>query len=125
MFRYVYSRKHVDTVQLSIMGGEVITTLILRKSDTIQIFYHFHHNYMRISFRNTHEIIIHCFIIFHLIFVFFFQNLACNNLGPEGARYLKHALRSNCFLLKLNVASEYLTFLVFFCFFFVFFFSYL
>ena len=35
-----------------------------------------------------------------------FQNLSCNNLGPEGARYLKHALRSNCFLLKLNVASK-------------------
>ena len=36
-----------------------------------------------------------------------FQNLSCNNLGPEGARYLKHALRSNCFLLKLNVSSKY------------------
>ena len=48
------------------------------------------------------------FVINNSFSSFLFQNLSCNNLGPEGAKYLKHALRSNCFLLKLNVASKYM-----------------
>ena len=42
-----------------------------------------------------------------LLFLYLFQNLSCNNLGPEGAKHLKNAIRSNCFLLKLNVSSRY------------------